>query len=435
MDGIPEGCKHLYGALFSVPFSEIRTPEESDDSDNDEYQFKNPRLLTEKGQSELLDKRLSAELRESIKIRTMLNPLVCRWVRSGNSFYPQLVGGDRRYRSLDFLIRKKEIVTDPGSLRLNEKGQWEYAQCSADKAYATVLCQCFYVNNDLEALALAWAENKGRINLTEGHEVAEVIKLRKVGASDEKILEILQQDEKWLSQTDSLIANLDTDTLADLLENRIDRESAYELCRIDDKDVRDKVRIAANDASKEACNRRIRRLQRQIESALETKEIAEGSIADAEFHDDEDAYSEAKSDFLEADKKVSRIIKERDETTPVTTARDVKKAAIKTGVREDDRPLRILSSKKIQDGLDYIDILIRAGGHCPDGTFAANPDQLRLVRKILNNNILANDIDFASTIRHHAGPKLETDELEDEEFEESDEDESEESDDFQNDSE
>jgi len=410
---IPEGCKHLYGAFFSIPFDELRTPDidEEDSSDREAYKFKNPRLLTEKGQSELLDKRLSAELRESIKNHTLLNPLVCRWVQEGDDYFPQLVGGDRRYRALDFLIRKKEIVTDPSSLQLNEKGEWVYNQCSADIAYATIPCQVFAVNNDLEALALAWAENKGRINLTEGHEIAEVIKLREVGASDDKIIDILQQDEKWLAESDSLIAKLDADTLADLLENRIDRESAFELCSIEDESMRSKVRVAANEASKEACNRKIKRIQKQIESALERKEIAEGSIADAEFQEDEVAVAEAKNDLSIAEKKVNRSVKERDATKPVTTLKDVKKAEVDTGVKpskssrgEDNRPLRILSQKKIQDGIDYIDAIIENNGRCLDDKFNGGPELvavLGLVRKIINNNILANEPDFGATIKRH----------------------------------
>lgn len=409
MNRIPEGCKHLYGALFVVPFASIRTPDVDIEEDGLEYKFKNPRLLTESGQAELLDKRLSLELRESIKARTLLNPLVCRWVQEGDQFYPQLVGGDRRYRALDFLRRKKEIVTDPRSVRLDDKGQWVYTQCSAEQAYEAIPCQIFAVNSDLEALALAWAENKSRINLTDGHEIAEVIKLRKAKATDEKILEILQRDEKWLADTDNLIANLDTETLADLLENRIDRNSAIELSNIEDVSVRSKVRVAANQSAAETCERKIKRIQKHVESALDEKEIAEGKMADAEYREDESEFAEASAEVAEAEKKVNRTIKERDQVVPVTTQKEVKKAAQSEGVQpkqprqprsEDDRPLRILSSKKIQDGLDYIDAIINNNGRSLDGVWMyANTDALKLVRAILNNNILANEPDFGVTLQ------------------------------------
>ena len=254
LNRISEKFKHLYGSLFAVPFNAILTPDNEDD-DELEYKFRNPRLLTDAGQAAFLDKAACANLRESIKNKTLLNPLVCRWVEIDGQYVPQLVGGDRRYRAIEFLIRKKEIVTDPRSAKMDDKGQWQYSKCSADIAYETIPCQIFAVNSDLDALALSWAENKSRIELSEGHEVAEVIKLRKFDASDERILEILQRDAKWLAETDDLIATLDEDTLSDLLESRIDRASAIELSAIQNIDLRTKIREAANEASQEVCEK------------------------------------------------------------------------------------------------------------------------------------------------------------------------------------
>lgn len=401
VDRIPAGCKHLYGSLFTVPFAAIKTPD-VDEERPDEYKFENPRMLTEKGRSELLDKRLSAELRESIKNCTLLNPLVCRWVPDGDDFVPMLVGGDRRYRAIDFLIRKKELVTDPRSVELDEQGEWVYSECPANEAYEFIPCQVFACNNDIEALVLSWAENKGRINLTDGHEIAEVMKLQSYGASDDIILDVLQQDGKWLSETVNLIEKLDTDTLADLLENRINRASACELMNIEDQEVREKVRIAANESAKEAAGRKIKRFQKEVLSALEKKEIAEGSLADAEFHEDDEAQEEAKAVLESADREVKAKIKKRDSVTPVATAKDVKKAAIANGVdRGDEERPKVLSARKIQKGLDYIDELIANEGQCPNGTFEIELDHLILARKLISNNILGNEADFAQTIVDH----------------------------------
>lgn len=403
---LPPGCQHLMGQFFAVRFSDIRIPDPDENAEG--YAFKNPRILTESGQAALLDKKLSADLRESIKNHTLLQPLVCRWVtEEDGTVYPQLVAGERRYRAVDFLIRKKEIVVDPKSLHQDEEGNWVYEKCSAEQAYETIPCQIFQVNNDLDTLAIAWAENKSRVDLTDGHEVAEVAKLRSVNASDEKILEILQRDEKWLAETDSLLTNLDANTLADLLEGKIDRDSAVVLATIKNVEIRDKVRVAANEAANEACNKKLARIQRRISSALDEKEIAEGSLADAEFQQDDEAIQEAEEEVQEAQKKVKRTVKERDETKPVTSASQVKKAAAEIESEGDseerifDKPPRILSAKKIKEGLEYIEALIKNGGECLEGTFTANVEELTLVRKILNNNILANEVDFSATIRRH----------------------------------
>jgi hypothetical protein len=415
---IPEGCVHHYGALFSVPFNVIRTSDEGEGGGGDDYKFKNPRMLTEKGQAELLDKKLSADLRESIKTRTLLNPLVCRWVEEGGRFYPLVVGGDRRYRALDFLIRKKEIVTDPRHPTLDEKGQWVYKQVPANEAYEKVLCQIFVCNTDLDALALAWAENKGRINLTEGHEVAEVIKLRKHGASDERIMEILQQDEKWLRDTDALINNFDSNTLADLLEGRIDRKGALELATVEDVALRGKIRQKANLASQETYEKKYRRYQREVEAALHRKDIAEGEVADAVYQEehgeaDEATVMQAQDKLQEADRTVKRAMKERDTAAPVTTAKDVKQAkqevlgngeAGGTATTDKDKPPRMLRAAQIKKGLVYIEAVIKNGGKCPDGTFlggASVVESMKLLRKILTKNILNNDSDFQTVIRRH----------------------------------
>lgn len=415
MDNIPEGCKHLFGQMFMIPFGVIRAPEDGE----------NPRTLTELGLSVLLDKRLSADLRESIKNHTLLCPLVCRWVKEGDTYYPKVIGGERRYRGLDFLIRKREMVADPRSVQL-DNGEWVYDFQPADEVYASVPCQVFAVNDDLEALELSWAENKNRINLTDGHEIAEVIKLRECNADDERILSILQRDEKWLRDTDKLIASLDDDTLKDLLESRIDRASAMDLASIEDVQVRTQVRAAANQASQVAADRKVKKLQKQVDAALEEQDIAESVAADGDFHEGEESVADAKAAVETAKTKVRRVVKERDNAKPVTTAKDVKKAVADLEVDiDEERSERKPSAKKVATyGIEYVSALIRGNGRCPEGTFIAEVDQLILLKSCLTN-ILDGKMDFADTIRSHINniqeQEYEEDEQESEDNSDSDE--------------
>lgn len=394
---LPKGCEHLYGALFSIPFSMIRTPDP--ESETEDFVFSNPRLLVESGQADLMDKHQSLELRESIKKNTLLCPLVCRWVDEGDSVYPQLVGGDRRYRAISYLINKKEMVADPKSLKLNVEGKWEYSHSSADQVYKTIPCQVFSVNSDLDALALSWAENKTRINLTDGNEVAEVHRLRSFGATDERILEILQHNEKWLAETDNLIDNLDDGTFDDLCEGRIDRGAAIELLAIEDVAVRNERRKEAIEFANQTWKKRMNRIQKQVDSVLEEKEVAEGAVADATWQKDEQFLEEAQTNLAEVQKKATRVIKERDETKPVVTSKEVKKA--KASTSEEDRTGKILTQKKISAGLEVIEQLIADQGRCPEQTFVADLNALELVRRIIAYNILGNDADFLDTIRSH----------------------------------
>jgi hypothetical protein len=392
-----QGCKHLHGNLFLVPFDMIRVPEGEDENEDGNYIFKNPRLMTENGQSVVLDKDLSSELRHSIKSQSMLNPLICRWVEGENDeLIPQLVGGDRRYRALDYLIKKQEIVCDPRVCEIDDDGHYQYGTGPADEVYEFVACQVWNVNDDLDALSLSWAENKGRVNLNEGHEVAITIRLRECGASDEKILEILQRDEKWLANTDRLVEELDTTTLNDLIEGKLDRAAANELMSIKDPEVRSQVREKANLAAKEFADRKKKRIGKKMEAALDEKELAEAELVEAEILEDEDAIDDAEERIVEADKKAKRFAKDQKQVVAVTNTRQVKQAV--SDVAGEDELVRCLSGRKIRIGLDYLEALIENEGKCLKGNFEADLDQLELLVRIIEGNILANDEDFEATI-------------------------------------
>jgi hypothetical protein len=410
IERIPEGCSHLHGNFFMIPFEIIRTPDEDEKPSGSSYSFRNPRTLVECGQADLLDKKLSSELRESIKNRTLLNPLVCRWIKEGNSYHPMVIGGERRYRALDYLIRKKEMVVDPDptTITVNAEGEWVTQKVTADIAYAMVLCQVFPCNTDLDALALSWAENKSRVNLTDGHEVAEVVKLREARATDDRIMEILQQDSRWLAETDRLIASLDASTLTDLMEGRIDRSSAIELSAIDDLEVRDQVREAANEAAQQTHQRRIIRLQNRIESVQERQEIAEANQVLAPTPEQQ---QEAIQEIAETRAEINTIKRRKERLHPVASSRDVRRAAEEItgetpqpqGKRGPKGGIRKIRESQYLEGKDYLTRLIRNNGRCPDNTFTAQMDALKLLIRVFNDNILANNPNWAETIRLHYG--------------------------------
>ncbi len=390
---LPAGTKHLYGNLYIIPFASIKTPD-PDESGGRAYVFKNPRMNTERGQADLLDKKLSEELRQSIKKNTLLNPLVCRWVKQGDESVPMVIGGDRRYRCLEYLIRKKEEVADPRALA-NEDGFCNFSTAPADKAYEFVACQVFAVNDDLEALALSWAENKSRINLTDGHEVAEVIKLRDSDATDAQIMSVLQRDGRWLASTDRLIASLDAMTLADLMEGRLDRDSAERLATIDDLSVRSQVRDLATESAEHAHRRRLSSINNRIVQAIEREELAEGQRALTE-DDDERLEAEQEADSARAEVEAAR--RERDRSRPVINSRNVREAQARV---EGRRSNKRLSEECIREGKAYLADIIRRNGRCPDGTFQAHVDALKLAMRILEENILDNESDFSATLRRH----------------------------------
>jgi hypothetical protein len=367
---LPEGIKHLHGALYLVPFDFITVSDKEPDPNQKGYVFSNPRTLTERGQADLMDKRAAELLRNDIRDRTLMAPFVCRWAESDkDEIRPQLVGGERRHRAVSKLRDDKTSVKDASTAKLNEKGEYEYEYRPADKVYEYVLCQIFSAKSDTDALALAYSENACRMNLTEGHDVAICQELRKSGASDEKIMEVMHKDAKWLRDTDQLIANLDEESLKDLIEDRIDRDSAKSLMDIEDLGARTQVRQAANAESEEDATRRRARYQKKVSEALEEQEIAAGSVADATHQGDEEAITEAKERLADADTKVKRTVTERDSKKAVTKKKHIISATKKvTG--NDPTNKQTLRAPKIQEHyVDYLVKIIDNDGKCPEDTF------------------------------------------------------------------
>lgn len=401
---IINGCLHLYNNMYMIPFDAIRTPD--DEESEGQYCFRNPRTLIERGQADLLDKKLSADLRESIKKNTLLNPLVCRWVydEKDDCYHPVIVGGERRYRALDFLIRKKEVVKDP---RQATVGELNNSTITADIAYAMVPCQIYSCDDDLDALALSWAENKNRVNLTDGHEIAEVIKLRQAEATDDKIMEILQQDRRWLAETDRLISNLDANTLADLLEGRIDRGSANNLSKVDPA-LRDEVREAANTAAQDVFERRAARLENRIESAFERQEIAEANTVLANTPESQQV---AAQEVAETRAEINTMKRRKERLRPQTTSQQVLRATEEvTGTtrRRNSTPRTRNAhannnTQLLEEMRTYLTDLIRRNGRCPENNFTAQIDALRLLLRVINENFAQNDGDLVSTLTRHYG--------------------------------
>jgi len=394
---IPENIKHLHGALYLVPFDMIVLADKDPDQEDKGYKFSNPRTLTEKGQADLLDKRSSEILRNDIRDRTLMAPFICRWAENDNGeVRPQLVGGERRQRAVDKLIADKTPVKDANSGKLNEQGEYEYEIRPANQVYSHVVCQIYSAKSDVDALAYAYSENACRQNLTEGHDIAICQELRKSGASDEKIMEIMHKDVKWLRDTDTLIANLDEDSLKDLMEDRIDRDSAKSLMEIEDLDSRSQIRVAANAESQDDATRRRARYQKRVVAALEEQEIAAGAVADAKNIGDDEALAEATTNLANADTKVTRTVAERDSKKPVTKKKHVVNAT-KAVTGNDPTDKRALRGPKIQDHyINYLVSIIDNEGKCPEDTFQIDTTALdfglAIAKAILAGNTNCADV-------------------------------------------
>lgn len=357
---LPESVKHLHGTLFLVPFDFIEVPEAERDSGR--YQFTNPRLITESGQSDILDKELFNVLKEDIKNKTLMVPLICRYVKETKSI--QLVGGDRRYRVLSALIKDREFVRDASNIIEGEDG-YEYGWRTADLVYENVVCQVYNVDNDLDALAYSYSENACRKNLSDGHDVALLMELRKYKATDDQIISILQKNKLWLRDTDHLVKKLDANSLNDLLEGRINRLAAIKLIDIEDVEERNQVREAANKMAEDRSQSKVGRDQRRLNRASTKKQIAEVDLSVAEQSGDETEIELAQSNFDDASVKVSDAIARQRETRNVTKGKDIEAATKVVSGGDKEKKTKSLKQEVIKENfVDYMTKVYKNDGLC-----------------------------------------------------------------------
>ena len=436
-DKLPDGVKHLHGAMYLVrfPLLQIPDPEAVAESTGDkQYEFRNPRGLTEKGQAVLFDKLKSQEMRESIRDKTLMTPFICRW--KGQTI--QMVGGERRHRAVSWLINKKELVKDARSFKMNDDMEPEYEYKPADQVYEYVLCQIFHATNDLDALALSYTENDCRVNEGDGHDVAMVIELRQCGATDEKIMGVMSKDEKWLRDTDNIIAGLDPTTLRDVIEDRIERDAALQLLSIKEKyddTIASRVVVVAQEMAERDYKKRFDKLTKKLTEARDEQEIAEGNVAEAKFQGK--GVEDAEGELKETESKVGRIAKDRAEDKAKVASANVR-AGMRAITDEDiegeeaddddtdtdgeegetkpkkkqSRPrppgsglpkstmMKALKVKELY--IEPLQALVKMGGKHPDfgEGVAASPDAIKLAVKLLNG-ILENDEECLDRVKLH----------------------------------
>ena len=343
---LPSGVKHLHGSLYLVKFDllKIADPEPNEKK----YEFKNPRTLTQKGQSDLFDKIESAKLRTSIKSKSLMMPFICRWKKEVETYVIQLVGGERRYRALAYLINKKEMVRD------HRSPDEETEFTSADIVYHEVLCQIYSVENDIEALSLSYTENDCRLDQGHGTDIAMVVQLRECKATDAEILATLSKDDKWLKETTKLMVELPENVLQDLIEDRIERSAALEFISIKDThglEVAEKSLEAAHDSTQKLFDKKKKKIDVKLNELSEREEIAEGELADAKLSGDVESASKAEADLESVKSKVKRVSSKRTSLKKSTGKQQIRnsfRSISGTGARS-----TILRSAKIQDA--YID--------------------------------------------------------------------------------
>lgn len=344
---LPSSVQHLHGSLYLVPFSLIELAEPEDNKTS--YQFQNPRSITEQGQSDLSCGLLASELRDDIKNKGLMSPLICRRMPKDKI---QLVGGDRRYRALSFLIRDQTMVVDTSSVVENKDGTLDYGWRLANYVYENVLCQIYFADSDFDALAFSYSENNCRVNFNDGHEIAMLLQLRSYKADDDKIMHVLQKGYDWLQDMDQLVASLDDKTLHELCEGKISLDAAKKLCSIDVK-LRPKVMEKASTIIKVKNAKKERINGKRIQKAVKEKDIADLEMQMAIANDDTNEVSQAESHIKKANVMFADAVVKQTDGGHVITGRDIDSIIGTSAIKKK----RVLSESKIKS--EYKDYLTK----------------------------------------------------------------------------
>lgn len=400
-----DGVKHLHGALYLIPFDAIKLP---DGEEGGKWSpTHNPRALTKKGRDMIDDPQRASQMRNSIRDKTLLSPLICRWVEEDEQMIPQLVGGRCRWDALSFLIKKKEMVKDPNSGAFDEKsGEFKYECKPANEVYGPdsegIAVQIFAVATDLEALGMAYTENACREQLTEGHDIAVVLEMREFGATDEEILKVLDYQDKWLKDTTRMIEQLDERTLLAVIEGEVIREGAIGLSKIADVDLRHQVLDKAVLDAHEDHQKRMDRLKKKFSAARENHDLAEAKVVEAEFNKDPDKIESAKQDLAEADSAVDRTKKAAESAQPVVKNKNVR-TGLKAVTGDEDAEKRCLREPKIKKFyLDALQAIVDNDGCVGEGEeeFDVDVDAVNMALDIVRG-ILEGERDVASILESH----------------------------------
>lgn len=206
-------AKQLHGDLYRVKLNSINY------TDKDNTEFFNPRHSGNVTAGLSSDEM--AELREDIKRSGLNNPLLVRPCEVDGKYVLQLVNGERRKRSLDYLVKKNEECYDSSTgEKRPAKELYEYVDVRIRRM------------SDQEAFRQAISSNATAIDIGEGGLINFVRILREKGHDDEFIIDVTGRSTSWIRQTDQLL-QLDDKTFSALCNDEINRDLALQLSNLE----------------------------------------------------------------------------------------------------------------------------------------------------------------------------------------------------------
>ena len=246
-----------------IPLDMIEIPERPEDGCS--KLFFNPRSLSS------FDIEDMTKLRESIRQDGLQQPPIVRVFtdngdKSGKIVRVELVAGERRYRSIAYLIDEDIACYD------EESGE----MVSAKKLYERIPCKVLYNITDEQALRIAFKENEEHKSLTIQEEITLVERLTDMGMKQDEISILLDTNVTWVSQTSNFRAELPEEAFNRLINGQIARHVAVQILSYnpEDREVLFQNAIATEEEE-------FKKAWEEVQSELEMAEDS-GDIADAE---------------------------------------------------------------------------------------------------------------------------------------------------------
>lgn len=316
---LPAGVSYLYGAMYRVRLAMIQVADAGFDPASKQFEFRNPRWHTLNGKPQGcgLSPEKMQELRESIRDLGLNHPLRCRWYpfqndRSASPVSVQLVDGERRFRSMCWLVKENQPCYDAATGDMVE----------AKKLYEYVDCMVTEMDDDT-ALSYALEGNDKSEDIGTGATIAMVQYLRHCGKTDPEIIAITRKSPDWLCKTEKLLG-LDPDILLALKNDQINRKVAQRLGQIEDvKERRQRLQLAL-DANTE----KIADLKAAIAEADAETEMTKAELVVAE---EMGLQTSEIASRLDKAKKKSKRIRARSEAprTSIASNKDLERGGAK----------------------------------------------------------------------------------------------------------
>jgi len=317
--------------------------------------FCNPRHFHQGGEGELsaqgFENQSMEQLCEDIDTRGITNPLLLRKLDNGDLI---LLAGERRLR------------------------------CAMKLEKESVPVRIYEGITDDEAWIIAWRDNDTGKPIGDNATAACVRHWRKIGFSDEKILEITGRTKPWLRQMD-ILGNLDLTTFEEYQNGRLSLRVALKLAAIEEVELRHALLKATLDDLAKDWQAEIGKREKAVTKAEDKVETADANVAAANVMGDDDDKEQASEEAEQAHENLNTAqaaLEEAEDTTPQARNKNLNTASTVVGATHVSSSL---SKAKIKKILKSLDKWLGNDGHDEDDEFIGEVDHLNLARAIVDS--------------------------------------------------